>query len=103
MDLLLDDQLAIIKSDNKKAYSARELKGNTHNKLNDKLSNFSTPSKAESHPGLNIDYESKLVKFHKYLDKLKQAEVDKNNRGDQYEDPEEMNIIVSARDPPPII
>ena len=43
------------------------------------------------------------MKFHKYLDKLKQAEVDKNNRGDQYEDPEEMNIIVSARDPPPII
>lgn len=45
--------------------------------------------------------EERLKEFQAYLAELRQREMDKNNKAEQWEEPEEMNIYVSARDPPP--
>jgi hypothetical protein len=53
---------------------------------------------------LKLDDEEEVLKrFHLYLEEERQKEIDKNNKGEQYSDPEEDNIYASAREPEPEI
>lgn len=50
---------------------------------------------------LKVDEEEKLRDFHEYLDSIRQAEIDKNNKAEQYEDPVDDNVYASPREPEP--
>lgn len=75
-----------------------DVKTSTHNELRDDASEV---SRADSFPALGLQVEARLRDFHDYLDELKQAEIDKNNKGEQYSDPEDNNVYASAREPEP--
>lgn len=74
------------------------LKSTTHNNLFDGLSE---KSRAVTIPGLDIEIDDRLRDFQQYLAEVRRRELDKNNKAEQWEEPESMNIYVSARDPPP--
>ena len=76
------------------------LKSKTHNTLYDDYDDDSQGSKAITIPGLNIEVDDRLKEFQLYLDDLRRRELEKNNKAEQWEEPEPMNIYVSARDPP---
>lgn len=78
--------------------SMEVLKSTTHNNLFDGLSE---KSRAVTIPGLDIEIDDRLRDFQQYLAEVRRRELDKNNKAEQWEEPESMNIYVSARDPPP--
>jgi len=77
--------------------------GPKHNELNETVSSVTIRSYADSYPIVNFDEEAKLRDFHDYLDELRQAEIDGNNKGEQYSDPEDNNVYASPREPEPEI
>jgi len=83
--------------------SMEVIKGTKHNELNETVSSITINSYADSYPILNFDEEGKLKDFHEYLEELRQAEIDGNNKGEQYSDPESDNVYASPREPEPEI
>ena len=75
--------------------------------INNPFDEFSENSHqdADSWPGAAgpIDETEKLEMFHEFMRDQMKAEIDKNNKGEQYEDPVSENLYASAREPEPEI
>ena len=54
-----------------------------------------------SFPGFRIDVEDKLNLFDEFKQELLEYKRAENNKSNQWNDPEQMNIYASPRDPPP--
>ena len=67
-----------------------------HNDLGDDVSEVFS---VDSFPGYQIKLEEKYARFEEFKVELMRLRLDENNKGDQWEEQEEMNIYTSARDP----
>ena len=110
-DLLLNerfDEVLTIEFDLKagdlrRCKSMDVIKGPEHNEINDTVSSVTERSYAVTLPALDLDIDEKLEDFRDYLNYLKQLELEENNKGDQYSDPEDNNVYASPREPEPEI
>lgn len=108
-DLLLNerfDEILTIEFDLKagdlrRCKSMDVIKGPEHNEINETVSSVTERSYAVTLPALDLDIEEKLEDFRDYLNYLKQLELEENNKGDQYSDPEDNNVYASPREPEP--
>jgi len=98
LDVLLELEVDQGKKALRRCRSMDVIKSKEHNTVAEDLSER---SRAETHPGLDLQEEERLKEFHAYLAELRQREMEKNNKAEQWEEPEEMNIYASAREPEP--
>ena len=97
-EALLDKPIRRVKS-------MQNMKTETHNNLNDSFESFcgADSSKADTFPYFKINEEAVRERFKELKTWLEEQKITQNEKADQYSDPEEDNIYISARDPPPEI
>ena len=84
----------------KRANSMRNMRSKTHNQL---LDDEFEKSIADSFPNRLDDNEEveRLKAIHDFIQEYKQEIADRNNKGDQYEDPVDNNVIAEVAEPEP--
>lgn len=84
----------------KRANSMRNMRSKTHNDL---LDGEDDKSVADSFPHrLTVNEEVERLKaIHEFIQEYRQEIADRNNKGDQYEDPEEDNVYAECAEPEP--
>ena len=84
----------------KRANSMLNVRSKTHNNL---LDGEEEKSIAESFPHKLDAHEEveRLKAIHEFIQEFKQELADRNNKGDQYEDPEEDNVYAECAEPEP--
>jgi len=84
----------------KRANSMRNVRSKTHNEL---LEGEDEKSFAESFPHKLDAHEEveRLKAIHEFIQEFNQEIADRNNKGDQYEDPEEDNVYAECAEPEP--
>jgi hypothetical protein len=100
----LDEVLKITNSKKgeslKRVNSMRNMRSRTHNDL---LEGEEDKSEPESFPHrLTVNEEVERLKaIHEFIQEYRQEIADRNNKGDQYEDPEEDNVYAEVAEPEP--
>lgn len=96
LDELLEMEVNTGKRKKQRSGSMIVIKSPFHNDLRDDVSEVNS---IYSHPGYMINIDDKIQEFEEYKREKMLIKMEENNKGEQWEEQEDMNIYASARDP----